>query len=161
MHHLKRYSTTITYYDKIRSRPTPMYRLSHPPPVTLESRSPWLLGRCSRHLRKSLVGANVVYSPAESVFILGHYFALKSFAAGREAFSNAYSDKEVPNKTIHRPLKGHGKSVTSAHRATKQLNLRPYRFQAVHQFNNGIRLQEFNIATGFIVLCVKGFKCSG
>jgi hypothetical protein len=26
--------------------------------------------------------------------------------------------------------------------------------------NNGIRLQEFNIAIGFVVLCVKGFMCS-
>jgi hypothetical protein len=37
------------------------------------------------------------------VFILEHYFATKSFAAVREAFRNAYSDKAVPNKTtIHR-----------------------------------------------------------
>jgi hypothetical protein len=45
----------------------------------------------------------MVYSRAERVFILEHYFASKSFAAVREAFSNAYPDKEVPNKTtIHR-----------------------------------------------------------
>jgi hypothetical protein len=38
----------------------------------------------------------------EHVFILEHYFASKSFAAVREAFSNACPDKEVPNKTtIH------------------------------------------------------------
>jgi hypothetical protein len=44
-----------------------------------------------------------VYSRAERVFILEHYFASKSFAAVREAFSNVYPDKEVPNKTaIHR-----------------------------------------------------------
>jgi hypothetical protein len=30
-----------------------------------------------------------------------------------------------------------------------QLKLRPYRFQAVHQCNNGARLQEFNIAIFF------------
>jgi hypothetical protein len=37
------------------------------------------------------------------VFILEHYFASKSFTAVREAFSNAYPDNEVPNKTtIHR-----------------------------------------------------------
>jgi hypothetical protein len=36
------------------------------------------------------------------VFILEHYITSKSFAAVREAFSNAYPDKEVPNKTkIH------------------------------------------------------------
>jgi hypothetical protein len=44
----------------------------------------------------------MVYSRAERVFILEHYFASKSFAAIRKAFSNAYPDKEVPNKTtIH------------------------------------------------------------
>jgi hypothetical protein len=37
------------------------------------------------------------------VFVLEHYFVLKSFVAVREAFSNAYPDKEVPNETtIHR-----------------------------------------------------------
>jgi hypothetical protein len=35
----------------------------------------------------------------ERVFILAHYFAYKSFAAVREAFNNAYPDKEVPFKT--------------------------------------------------------------
>jgi hypothetical protein len=36
------------------------------------------------------------------VFALEHYFASKSFAAIREAFNNAYPDKEVPSKTtIH------------------------------------------------------------
>jgi hypothetical protein len=45
----------------------------------------------------------MVYSRAERVFILEQYFAPKSFAAVREAFSNAYPDKEVPNKTtVHR-----------------------------------------------------------
>jgi hypothetical protein len=37
------------------------------------------------------------------VFILEHYFTSKSFAAVHEAFSNAYPDKGVPNKTtVHR-----------------------------------------------------------
>jgi hypothetical protein len=37
------------------------------------------------------------------VFILEHYFASKSCAAVREAFSNAYPDEEVQNKIkIHR-----------------------------------------------------------
>jgi hypothetical protein len=43
-----------------------------------------------------------VYSQAERVSILEHYFASKSFAAVREAFSNTYPDKEVPKKTIRR-----------------------------------------------------------
>jgi hypothetical protein len=45
-----------------------------------------------------------MYSRAERVFILEHHFASKSFAAVREAFSNAYPDKEVPNKTTIRRL---------------------------------------------------------
>jgi hypothetical protein len=71
--------------------------------MTFESRSPWLLGRCSRQLRKSCAGANMVYSRAERVFILEHYFASKSFAAVREAFSITCPAKEVPNMTtVHR-----------------------------------------------------------
>jgi hypothetical protein len=141
--------------------------------VTLESRSPWLLGRHWRQLRKSCAGANTMYSRAERVFILEHCLASKSSAAVREAFRNEYPDKEVPSKTtIHRLVtefrnKGSvrdGKHVQrrtlltgetlhngeetlarspqkslwrlsdqSARRATKQLKLRPYRFQAVHQ----------------------------
>jgi hypothetical protein len=34
------------------------------------------------------------------VFILKHYFGLLLFVAVHEAFSNAYPNKEVPNKTI-------------------------------------------------------------
>jgi hypothetical protein len=45
----------------------------------------------------------MVHSPTERVFILEHYFASKSFAAVREAFSNVYPDREVPNETtVHR-----------------------------------------------------------
>jgi hypothetical protein len=62
-----------------------------------------LLGRCSRQLRKSCAGANMVHSQAERVSILEHYFASKSFAAVREAFSNAFPDKVVANMTtVHR-----------------------------------------------------------
>jgi hypothetical protein len=70
--------------------------------MTPESRSPWLLGRCSRQLGKSCAGAKMVCSRAERVFILEHYFASKLFAGIHEAFSNAYLEKEVPNETIHR-----------------------------------------------------------
>jgi hypothetical protein len=45
----------------------------------------------------------MVYSRAERVFTLERYFALKSFAAARGAFSNAYPDKEVPNETNNTP----------------------------------------------------------
>jgi hypothetical protein len=86
-------------------------------------------------MQKNCAGANMVYS-RECVFILEHYFASKSFAAVREAFSNVYPDKEVPNKTtVHREVTTFRKilSVTNAHRATKQLKLRPYRFQAARQ----------------------------
>jgi hypothetical protein len=39
------------------------------------------------------------------MFILEHYFPSKSFAAVREAFSNAYPNKGIPNKTrIYRLL---------------------------------------------------------
>jgi hypothetical protein len=45
----------------------------------------------------------MVYSQAERVIILEYYFTPKSLADFREAYSSAYPDKEVPNKTtIHR-----------------------------------------------------------
>jgi hypothetical protein len=59
--------------------------------VTFESMSPWLLGRCA--------AANMMYSHAERMFVLEHYFTSKSFAAFREVFSSAYPDKGVLNKT--------------------------------------------------------------
>jgi hypothetical protein len=78
----------------------------------------------------------MVYSRAERVFIIEHNFATKSFAAVREAFSNPYPEKAAPNKTsIHQlvtKFRDRG-SVTSVHRAIKQMKLRPYRFQEVHQ----------------------------
>jgi hypothetical protein len=90
--------------DEIRSRSTPRVKTLPTSPVTLESRSPWLLGRCSPQLRKSCAGANVVHSRVECLFILEYYFALKSFAAVPVTFSNAYPDKEVPNKTTMHQL---------------------------------------------------------
>jgi hypothetical protein len=62
--------------------------------MTLKSKSPLLLSHCSSQLQKSCAGANMVYSKAECVFILKHYFASKSFAAVCEAFSNVYPDKK-------------------------------------------------------------------
>jgi hypothetical protein len=50
-----------------------------------------MLGRFSRQLRKNCAGVNMVYSPEDRVSILEHYFASKSCAAVREAFSNALS----------------------------------------------------------------------
>jgi hypothetical protein len=50
-------------------------------------------------MRKRCAGVNMVYSRAERVLILEYYLTSKSFAAVREAFCNAYPDKEVPNKT--------------------------------------------------------------
>lgn len=49
--------------------------------MTLELRSPWLLGHCSSQLRQSCAGENMAYSRTECVSILEHYSTLKSFAA--------------------------------------------------------------------------------
>jgi hypothetical protein len=79
-------SHVLRYRNEVTSRSTPVKYSLPTSPVTLESRS--------RQLRRSCAGANMVYSRAERVFILKHYFVPKSFAAVREAFSNAYPDKE-------------------------------------------------------------------
>jgi hypothetical protein len=76
---------------------------------------------------------------------------------------NAYPDKEVQKKTNNTPtgnkISGHRKclSVNIAHRMTRQPKLDRADFK---QCNNGLRLQEFNTATGVAVFCVKGFKFS-
>jgi hypothetical protein len=87
----------LRYKNKLRSRSAPVWNS----PRTLESRSSLLLGRSSRQLRKICADANMEYSRAERVFILEHYFASKSFAAVRKAFSNAYPDKGRTEWKIH------------------------------------------------------------
>jgi hypothetical protein len=120
--------------DEIKAGLPPCNRLSQRTShVTLESRSPWLLRRCSRQLSKNCADANMVYSRAEHLFILEHYFATKSCVAVREAFSNECPEKEVPNKTTIHRLVTTFRDTGSAHRATNQLKLRPCRFQAVYQ----------------------------
>jgi hypothetical protein len=59
--------------------------------------------------RKSCSGANYVFPSPESMFILEYYFASKSFATVRKAFSSAYPDKELPNKTLTDNISGHRK----------------------------------------------------
>jgi hypothetical protein len=81
-YNLKRNPTTIMCSSiNIRSEADPC------PYNRLESRSPSLLGCCSRHLCKSSAGAKMVCSRPEHVFILKHCFTSKSPADVREAFS--------------------------------------------------------------------------
>jgi hypothetical protein len=85
---------TITYYGtKWNKKALPTYI------VTLESMSSWLLGRCSRRLRKNCVGVNMMYSRTERVFIREYYIASKSFAAVHEEFSNEYPNNKIPSNT--------------------------------------------------------------
>jgi hypothetical protein len=119
--------------------------------------SPWLLGRWSRKLRKSCAGANMVYSREERVFILEHSFASKSFVSVRESFGDAYPDKEVPNETtVHRLVTKFldTRSVCLWHVLIERQNSWNYGrtdFKYCFCFNNGVRLQEFNIAIGLVV----------
>jgi hypothetical protein len=96
--HLKSSPRTVTcccIRMKSEAGPPPCNRLS----LWGQSGIPLFLGRCSRELRRSCAGAKMVYSRTELAFILGHYFASKSFAAVPEAFTNVFHYKEVPNKT--------------------------------------------------------------
>jgi hypothetical protein len=100
------------------------------------------------------------------VFILEHYFTLKWFAAVHEAFSSVYPGKEVLNKkTVHRlvtTFQDTGSICLWQVLIERQnsLNYGHTDFKRCISCNNRIRPQEFNIAIGFIVLCVKGFMCS-
>jgi hypothetical protein len=88
VYHLKRNPTTITYYGtKIKEEAGPFHKKTLPTsPVTLDPKSPLLLGRCSSQLHKNCARANIVYSRAENVFIVDisivifeteHYFISK------------------------------------------------------------------------------------
>jgi hypothetical protein len=84
---------------------------------------------------------NMVYSRTEHVFILKHYIVSKLFAAVHEAFSIAFPDKQVPNKTtVHQLVTEfwytRSVSVTGTYQVTKasrQLKVWLYQFQALHQ----------------------------
>jgi hypothetical protein len=93
-----------------------------------------------------------------------HYFVSKLFAAVREVFSNTYADSEVPNKTIRRLVTFRDTEIVCLWQALVERqnswNYGRVDFKQCISCNNGIRMQEFNTAIGFIVLCVKGFMCS-
>jgi hypothetical protein len=105
VYNLKRNPTTVThYYTKMNSEAdlppckySPSLLRDTRVKATLVARP--LLTLVSWKLCSSEHG---VFT-SRTVFILEHYFASKSFAVVREAFSNVYRDKKVPNKTsIHR-----------------------------------------------------------
>lgn len=73
-------------------------------PVTLESKSLSLLGRCLLQLLKICEISSVVYSRAEHVFILQHCIASKSFAALCKVINKTCSHTEVPIKIRVRQL---------------------------------------------------------
>jgi hypothetical protein len=152
---------TIQNATQEQSRTTVQKRNTLPTfTVTLESRSPFLLDRCSCQLLKSCAGANMVCSRTERVFIL----AMKLFDTVREAFSNAYPGKEVPNKTtIHWlvTILGYRKCLWQV--LTERQNSWNYcriDFKQCISCNNGIRLQKFIIAIVFVVFWVKLLICS-
>jgi hypothetical protein len=70
--------------------------------MTFKSLSRWMLGSCCRQLRRSSADVSTVCSRAERVFILEYNFAVKSFSAVSETFSNAQLGQDVSIKTIDR-----------------------------------------------------------
>jgi hypothetical protein len=151
---------------KPEAGPPQCNRLSHPPPWHSSQVHPCCYTVARNCCAKAVVGANMVYSLAQRVFILEHFFASKSFSSLREEFSSAYPGSEVPNKTtIHRlvtQLRDRG-SVRVWQVLIERQNSWNYGrtdFKQRIRCNNGIRLQELNIAISFVVLYLKGFMCS-
>jgi hypothetical protein len=72
-------------------------------------------------LRKNSAGANMMYSQAEHVFILEHYFTTKLFDAICESLGNAFGEKKVTNRAKIYNTSEHKVFVTSVRRATKRL----------------------------------------
>jgi hypothetical protein len=76
----------------------------------------------------------VYYSRAERVFILEHHFASISFAAVSESFSNAYPDKELPNKTtIYRLVTKFRDTGSVCHKSSSRKNYGRTDFKQLQQ----------------------------
>jgi hypothetical protein len=163
MYHSKRNPTTITYNaTKIKSEAGP----PHSPNVPHDTRDKVIL--VPTLLLKTFAQKLCMYekcSFTNKTCVLSR--TSKQFVAVREAFSNAYPDKEVPNKTtIHLPVtkfRDTG-SVCLWQLIIERQNSWDYvriDFKQCISCNNGIRPQEFNIAVGFVVLCLKAIMfCS-
>jgi hypothetical protein len=94
------------------------------------------------------------------VFILEHYFASKSFATVREAFSNAYPDKELLNKTTVHRLVTKFLDTGSVNLGQVLIERQNSCYYCRTDLKQCISCNEFNIAICFVVLCMKGFMCS-
>jgi hypothetical protein len=125
-----------------------------------------LLGRWSGQLRKNCAGANMVYSRAESVFVLEHYFSSKSFAIVRETFvvSNAYPYKEVPNKTtVHKLVTKFRDKGSVCHKCSSNdetAEITPYRFKAMQQIQQRDTAARFQYYHCFRRFVRDGVMCS-
>jgi hypothetical protein len=123
-----------------------------------------VLGRCSCKLRTFCADVNTVYSRAKRTFILEYYFVTNPFVAVRESCQQCVSwqrstdwDKNSPSGNKFRETKV---SVKSAHRGKNLWNYGRTDFSHSIGCSKGIRLQEYSIAFGFVVLGMKVFICS-
>jgi hypothetical protein len=88
---------------KSEAGPLPRTRLSKSPTWHSNQGHPGSWAAAHASCAKAVLVRTLCFH--ECVFILEHYFASKSFAAVREAFSNACPDKKIRNKTtIHELL---------------------------------------------------------
>jgi hypothetical protein len=144
----------------------PCNRLSQPPPWHSSQGHPGCSAAAKASCAKAMQDSNMVYSRVERVFILEHCFVSKSFAAVREAIDHAYPDKEVPNKTTIHWLVTKFRDTRSVYlwqvliERQNSWNYGRTDFKQCISCNNGIRLQEYNVAISLVVLSVNGFMCS-
>jgi hypothetical protein len=116
---LKRKLTAITYYCT---------------QLTVESRLSSLLYHCSFLFRKTCAGTNMQVLCSFSNITL-HGNSLLLFANIEQCVSYQDSAEQGNNAPTGNKMSGHRKcwSVTSAHRATKHMELQPCRLQAMRQ----------------------------
>jgi hypothetical protein len=135
-------------------------------PMTLESRSPWLLGHCSRLLHKLCRCEHGVFGSRTCGYSQTLIFASKSSATVCEAFSNACPDREVLNKTaVHQMVTTFQDtgSVCLWQVLIQRQNIRNYShtdFKQCISCYSGVQLQELNVAIGCVVLYVKALMWS-
>jgi hypothetical protein len=148
--------------NEIRSRSTPNVIDSQAPPMTFESRSPWLLGHCSCQLCIRGAGVNIVYSRAERVHSRTS-LCIYIICCCCKAFSIVYHDKAVPNETtIYRlvtKFQDMGSICGKCSLSDKTAEITAVPISSV-SCNTRIQLQEFNVTIGYVVRCIKVFMCS-
>jgi hypothetical protein len=156
MCHLKRRPTTVQKWNQKQAHPCIIDCSCRPRDTRV--RIPFV----ARPLRKICAGVNTLCLRSELVFIAEHHCRWQSSVAIRETFNNAYPDKKMPSKTTGHRLVSTFRNKGNVYlwqvliEGQKGWNYCHSDFRQLISCSSGIRLREFDIAIGFVVLWWRG-----